>query len=224
VTIRLPVSLPPYTPTEWELELPGYPVIAGSWRSVSLPDALGSIPSEAKWRLIYENRTSDEALALLLPWRATGGGQWSLTELPPEVAAGVNDAAFARRLIGTTWTVAREPQKQSVKNGRFTVTIDLVYELTFESRYGPVNPVGDPGEQPVYLGITGLVVVAGLPSSLFVPIVAFPAGPVVELVLPGELLEVAGVDATLSVAVVSFEAGPVVELDVTGTLEVAAAL
>jgi hypothetical protein len=187
VTIRLPVSLPPYTPTDWELKLPGYPIIGGSWRSTSFPDALGSIPSEAELRLIYENRTSDEALALLLPWRATGGGQWSLTELPPEVAAGVNDAAFARRLIGTTWTVAREPQKQSVKNGRFTVTIDLVYELTFESRYGPINPVDDLGEQPVLLGITGLVIVAGLPSSMVVPIVTFPAGPVIELGATGAL-------------------------------------
>jgi hypothetical protein len=223
VTIRLPVSLPPYTPTDWELKLPGYPIIGGSWRSTSFPDALGSIPSEAELRLIYENRTSDEALALLLPWRATGGGQWSLTELPPEVAFGVNDAAFRERLTGTSWTMAREPQKQSVKKGRFTVTIDLIYELTFESRYGPINPVDDLGEQPVLLRVTGLVIVAGLPSSMVVPIVTFPAGPVIELGVTGTL-EVAGVDATLSVAVASFGADAVIELDVTGTLEVAAAL
>ena len=146
-----------------------------------------------------------------------------MTELPPEVAFGVNDAAFRERLTGTSWTMAREPQKQSVKKGRFTVTIDLIYELTFESRYGPINPVDDLGEQPVLLRITGLVIVAGLPSSMVVPIVTFPAGPVIELGVTGAL-EVAGVDATLSVAVVSFGADAVIELDVTGTLEVAAAL
>ena len=191
MTIRLPVSLPPYTPTDWELKLPGYPIIGGSWRSTSFPDALGSIPSEAELRLIYENRTSDEALALLLPWRATGGGQWSLTELPPEVAFGVNDAAFRERLTGTSWTMAREPQKQSVKKGRFTVTIDLIYELTFESRYGPINPPSDLEEQPVLLKITGFAVVAGTDATLFAPIVTFPAGPVIELDVTGTLEVVA---------------------------------
>jgi hypothetical protein len=136
-----PVTLPAYTPTDWELRLPGYPVIAGKWRSTAFPEALGSIPSEAQWKLIYENCTSAEALALLLPWRATGGGQWALSPLPLEVALGVDDADFRKRLTGTTWTIAREPQKESVKNGRFNVTIDLIYELTFASNYGPINPL-----------------------------------------------------------------------------------
>jgi hypothetical protein len=135
MTARAPLTLPPYTPTDWELRLPGYPVIGNRWRSTSLPDALGSIPSGAEWRLTYQNRTSDEALALLLPWRATGGGQWPLTPLPPETAYGVDDANFLKRLTGTTWTIAREPQKQAVKKGRFNVTIELIYELTFESNY-----------------------------------------------------------------------------------------
>lgn len=139
-TIYSPVTLAPYTPTTWELRLPGYPVLAGEWRSTSFPDALGSIPSEAEWSLTYENCTSAEALALIKPWRATGGGQWALSELPAELAFGVDDAAFRRRLTKTTWTIARKPQKESVKNGRFNVTIDLIYELTFTSRYGPVNP------------------------------------------------------------------------------------
>jgi len=132
---RAPLTLPPYTPTDWELRLPGYPIIGNRWRSTSLPDALGSIPSGAEWRLTYENRTSDETLALLLPWRATGGGQWPLTPLPLETAYGVDDAEFLKRLIGTTWTIAREPQKQAVKKGRFNITIELIYELTFESNY-----------------------------------------------------------------------------------------
>jgi hypothetical protein len=63
-----------------------------------------------------------------------------LAGLPLEVAFGINDTAFARRLTSTTWTMAREPQMQSVKKGRFTVTIDLIYELTFVSNYGPINP------------------------------------------------------------------------------------
>lgn len=135
-----PVTLAPYTPSTWELRLPDYPVLAGAWRSTSFPDALGSIPNGAEWRLIYENCTSAEALALIKPWRATGGGQWALSELPAELAFGVDNAAFRRRLTKTTWTIARKPQKESVKNGRFNVTIDLIYELTFTSRYGPVNP------------------------------------------------------------------------------------
>lgn len=37
--------------------------------------------------------------------------------------------------MGTTWTMERMPQKESIKNGRFNVVVDLIYELTFTSFY-----------------------------------------------------------------------------------------
>lgn len=141
MTIICPLTLPARTPSSWELKLPGYPVITNAWRSASFPELLGSLPSEAEWTLTFENQTSDEALALLLPWNATGGGQWPLAALPDELAGGVDDDDFRKRLIGTTWTIAQKPRKESVKNGRFNVTVDLVYELTFTSHYGPRNPM-----------------------------------------------------------------------------------
>lgn len=141
MTIICPLTLPARTPSSWELRLPGYPVITNNWRSASFPDLLGSLPSEAEWSLTFENQTSDEALSLLLPWNATGGGQWPLAKLPDELAGGVDDEDFKQRLVGTTWTIAQKPRKESVKNGRFNVTVDLVYELTLESHYGPRNPM-----------------------------------------------------------------------------------
>jgi hypothetical protein len=129
------ITLPAYTPSRWTLKLPGYPVITNSWRSSAFPEILGNWPSDAEWQLAFENVTSDQALALLLPWRATGGGQWPLDPLPAALAGGVNNTAFARRLTGTTWTVAQEPRKESVKNERFNVTLELVYELTMTSNY-----------------------------------------------------------------------------------------
>lgn len=131
------VTLPAYTPTRWELRLPDYPIITNSWRSSAFPEILGSLPNGAEWRLEFENMTNAEALALLLPWRATGGGQWALALLPIELAGGCDNANFRKRLTGTTWSIASEPQKESVKNGRFNVKIDLVHELTFTSTYEP---------------------------------------------------------------------------------------
>lgn len=129
------ITLPAYTPSSWELRLPDYPIITNTWRSSSFPEILGSLPNGAQWSLRFENMNNTEALALLLPWRATGGGQWPLAALPSALAGGVDNVNFAKRLTGTTWTIAREPRKQSIKNGRFDVDIELVYELTFASSY-----------------------------------------------------------------------------------------
>lgn len=133
-------SLPAYVPTRWELRLPDYPIITNSWRSSAFPEILGSLPNGAEWRLEFDNRTDVEALALLLPWRATGGGQWPLGFMPLELADGCDDANFRKRLTGSTWLIASEPRKESVKNGRFNVRIDLVHELTFTTTYGPSRP------------------------------------------------------------------------------------
>ena len=156
------LTLPAYTPTNWELTLPGYPVITASFRSASYPDILGSLPSESRWRLTYENMTNAEALALLLPWKGTGCGIWPLASLPAEAAGGVDDEDFRERLTGTTWAIEREPVMQSVKNGRFTVTIDLIHELAFESVYGPRNAAADTGLNPVRLNTSNIMSVAAL--------------------------------------------------------------
>jgi hypothetical protein len=151
------LTLPAYTPSDWELMLPGYPVITSSFRSASYPDILGSLPSESRWRLTYENMTNAEALALLLPWKGTGCGIWPLASLPAEVAGGVNNANFRKRLTGTTWAIEKEPVMQPVKNGRFTVTIDLIYELTLESVYGPRSAGGDLELIPVLLNTSNVM-------------------------------------------------------------------
>jgi hypothetical protein len=180
-----PITLPAYTPSSWELRLPGYPVIVGSFRSSSFPDILGSLPSDSRWKLVFENMTSAEALALLLPWRATGGGLWPLMTLPEELAGGVDDVDFRKRLTGTTWTIEKEPTKESVKNGRFNITIELIYELTFTSIYGPINPLVDLGANPVLMNLSNILSIAGVPIALdpFLP-VSRSAGPVLALNLP----------------------------------------
>lgn len=135
------ITLPAYTPSSWELRLPDYPIITNTWRSSSFPEILGNLPNGAEWRLKFENMDDAEALALLLPWRATGGGQWPLATLPAALAGGVDNVNFAKRLTGTPWAIAREPQKESVKKGRFNIAIDLVYELTFTSVFNLVLSV-----------------------------------------------------------------------------------
>lgn len=134
---RRPLTLPAITPSEWELKLPGYPVISGTWRSSAFPELLGNLPNGSTWRMVFRHRTSAEALALSKPWRATAGGQWPLTKLPDQLSAGVNDADFRKRLTGTTWTISSEPKLEPVKNGRFDIAIELEHELTFDSVYGP---------------------------------------------------------------------------------------
>ena len=163
--IRRPLTLPAITPTSWELRLPDYPVISNSWRSTAFPELLGSLPSDARWSLRFENVTAAEALALMLPWKASGGGQWSLTTLPDALAGGVDDTAFRKRLTGTTWTMASPPQKESVKNGRFNVTIELVHELTFDSLYAFRNqPIFE--ESPLRLRLLSTLAIAGVPIAL----------------------------------------------------------
>ena len=141
-------TLPAYTPTSWELTLPGYPVITANFRSASYPDILGSLPSESRWKLTYENMTDTEAFALLLPWKASGCGMWPLGQLPAETAGGVDNEDFRKRLVGIAWAIEKEPVMSSVKNGRFTVAIDLIHELTFESSPAVENPT-EP-EVPVF--------------------------------------------------------------------------
>jgi hypothetical protein len=166
MTVRLPLTLPAYTPSSWELELPGYPVITGTWRSSAFPEILGSLPSDSRWRLRFENVTSEQALELLLPWRATGGGQWPLTSLPDELAGGVDDANFRKRLTGTTWTIAEKPRQEPVKNGRFNIAIVLVYELTLESIYGPSNPTAPRvTNNPLLLDLVSTLTIAALPTE-----------------------------------------------------------
>jgi hypothetical protein len=134
------IPFPAYAPSRWELTLPGYRVIDNSWRSTHAPEILGSLPEGATLSLSYQNVGSVEALQLLLPWRASGGGQLPLDPLPAEVAAGIDDAAFAARLLDIaplSWVVAKEPSKDPVKNGRFNVDVELVSEL----RFSIVDPV-----------------------------------------------------------------------------------
>lgn len=128
-------SLPDYPPTRWELVLPDYPVILSEFRSAFFPELLGSLPGDSRWKLYFDNVTGSQALNLMLPWRATGMGLWPLGQLPNSMAAGIDDSNFRKRLMGTTWTMERMPQKESIKNGRFNVVIDLIYELTFTSFY-----------------------------------------------------------------------------------------
>lgn len=187
MTIRPPLTLPAYTPSDWELVLPGYPVIVTNFLSTSYPDILGSLPSDSRWKLTFRNMTDAEALALLLPWKATGCGMWSLTGLPAELAAGVDSEDFKKRLTGTTWTIEREPTKESVKNGRFNVTIELIYELTFDSIYGPRNPLISQGENPVRLNKSNILSIAGSPVAIIRLSLSYGAGPVLGLAMESGL-------------------------------------
>lgn len=192
-TVRRPLTLPAITPTSWELRLPGYPVISNSWRSTAFPELLGSLPSDARWSLRFENVATAEALALMLPWKATGGGQWPLTTLPDALAGGVDDATFRKRLTGTTWTMARPPQKESVKNGRFNVTIELVYELAFDSLYAFRNPPVFE-ESPLRLKLPSTLTIAGVPIAFQATAEVRQVSGVLDLDL-SDGLTVAGVNA-----------------------------
>lgn len=195
---QLPLTLPAYTPTRWELTLPDYPVIASSFRSASFPEVLGSLPSDSRWKLYFDNMTSEETLALLLPWNATGMGMWPLTTLPDALAGGVNDIEFRKRLTGTTWTIEREPVKSSVKNNRFNVVIELIYELTFSSVYGPRRPDSALGTNPVLLNIGNTMTVAGTLASVdpALPAIVTISGPALNLGLEWSLID-AGVPVDL---------------------------
>ena len=223
MTARLPLTLPAYIPTSWELTLPGYPVIVASFRSVSYPDILGSLPSDSRWRLFFRNMTNAEALALLLPWKASGCGIWSLTTLPAELASGVNDANFRKRLTGTTWTIEKEPTKESVKNGRFNVTIELIHELTFESIYGPLRPSLELGANPVLLGTFNVLSIAGLVAAVTAPVKSYSGGPVLNLGLPYDL-SITGLPDSITTPISSRNADAVLNLAIGTGLSVAAVL
>lgn len=197
MTIQLPLTLPAYTPTSWELTLPDYPVIVSGFRSAFYPEILGSLPSDSRWRLVFESMTDDEALALLLPWRATGGGQWPLTALPEALAYGVDDADFRKRLTGTTWTIEREPTKEPVKKGRYNVTIELIYELTFSSLYGPKNPSLAISDIPVLLNLSNVLSVVPFAGA---PIFVRPLLPATRNAGPILALDLATIDGLNAVA------------------------
>jgi len=195
MTIRAPLTLPALTPTEWELRLPDYPVINNSWRSSSFPTILGNLPTDSTWRLTFANTTSAESAEVLRLWNATGGGQWPLATLPAALAGGVDSVEFRKRLIATTWAMAKVPRVVPVKNGYFTITVELVHELTFSSAYGPGDP--PPPEVlgfPLLLGLTAGLAVAALPAQRVGG--RRSAGPVLGLGLPSGLAPVApGVEA-----------------------------
>lgn len=215
-----PITLPPYTPSTWELRLPGYPVIINSWRSASFPELLGTLPSGAEWGMTFESRDDDEALALLLPWKASGCGLWPLTALPIELAGGVDDVDFRKRLTGTTWTMASEPRLEPVKNGRFNVTIELVYELAFDSVYGPGAPaLPQTRGNPLRLNISTTLVVAGLPSTFLKIIDRRNATEVLALNLVDSLNAIAE-PGSFQKKIVSRPADLVLGLDVATTLTV----
>jgi hypothetical protein len=147
---------------------------------------------------------------------------WPLTALPAELAGGVDDANFKKRLTGTTWTIEKEPTKESVKNGRFNVTIELIYELTFESIYGPRNPLLDLGANPVLLNLSNVLSIAGLPIALDKS-VRRSAALALSLNLPAEVLSVAGTPTALSPLTYQRNAGVVASLALGSELTVAAA-
>ena len=136
------ISFPPYRPSSFELQLPGWPVIANNWRATELSEILGSLPEGASLRLSYRNIINTEALELLLLWRSTAGGRYPLNPLPAEVAAGVTSTALAARILSIqplAWAVARPPQQTSVKNTRSDVDIELISELQLASPATSLN-------------------------------------------------------------------------------------
>jgi hypothetical protein len=223
MVIRRPVTLPPYTPSRWELRLPDYPIVLNSWQSSSFPEILGSLPGGAEWRLYFENRTSAETIALILPYRATAGGRWPLTELPGELAGGVNSTDFTKRLTGTTWTMAAEPKADPVESGRFNVTIELVYELTLDSVYGPGSPTPIlPTDIPLRLGFSSLLTVVAIPTTTTRIPVRRPSDQVVLLGISAEL-SVAAVPITTTRKPVRRSAGEVIAISMDSSLAIAAA-
>jgi hypothetical protein len=128
------IEYPPYRPSDVSLRLPNQPVIPNFWRSTEAPEITGSIPEGAELRLTYRNIPDSEALELLLSWRATAGGSFPFPTLPAQVAAGVENAAMARRITTPTplvWALAEPPRQSSSKAGRSTVEVFLRTELRF---------------------------------------------------------------------------------------------
>jgi hypothetical protein len=138
------IEYPPYRPSDVSLRLPSQPVIPNFWRSTEAPEITGSIPEGAELRLTYRNIPDSEALELLLSWRATAGGAFPFPTLPAQVAAGVENAAMARRITTPTplvWALAEPPRQSWAKAGRSTVEVFLKTELRFRLVLsGPPEP------------------------------------------------------------------------------------
>lgn len=221
MTAQRPITLPARTPSTWELRLPGYPVLTNAWQSSAFPELLGTLPNGAEWSMTFESLTDDEALAQLLPWRASGCGLWPLTALPIELAGGVDDVDFRKRLTGTTWTMAKEPRMEPVKRGRYNVTIELVHELTFDSVYGPGAPtLPQTRNNPVRLNASTTLAIAGLPTA-FVDVIGIgTATEVLALNLIDSLNPIAQ-PGSLQQTPASRPAGPVLALALAGSLTIA---
>jgi hypothetical protein len=138
------IEYPAYRPSDVSLRLPSQPVMPNFWRSTEAPEITGSIPEGAELRLTYRNVPDSEALELLLCWRVTAGGVFPFPTLPAQVAAGVENAAMARRITTPTplvWVLAEPPRQSPAKAGRSTVEVFLRTELRFNLVLtGPPSP------------------------------------------------------------------------------------
>jgi hypothetical protein len=147
----MPADYPAYRPTQLSLTLGDYPVLVNTWRSVSSPELLGSLPVGAVLQLSYENVLDEEALALMTLWTSTAGGLDHLNPLPSEVAAGILDDAeteeaeaanelankYLLDIAPLVWVMNGQPRQESVKNGRSTVQVELVSELRLAPEFDP---------------------------------------------------------------------------------------
>lgn len=126
------ISYPNHAPSDLDLTLPGWPVLHNGKPPAFTPQLLGDVAEGARLRLSYRNITDAEALEYLYAHRASAGGFFSLDPLPASVAAGIEDAALADRIlapVGCVWTFAGPPEMERVKPGRSNVSVELVLEL-----------------------------------------------------------------------------------------------
>jgi hypothetical protein len=138
-----------------------------------------------------------------------------LTELPAEVAGGVNSADFGKRLVGTTWKIGEEPSVTIVQNGFLSIDILLVYELTFASLYGPASPLAAAGREPVLLGIVPAIVTRGVAAAI-VAIQARRVAQGLALLQFVGTLQAIGSSPAQSSPPAQRAAGPVVPMTITG--------
>jgi hypothetical protein len=144
------VPFPPHKPTRVSLQLPNYRVLPNSWRSIEAPELLGNFPEGAILRLEYDNVKHDEALSLLLLSNATAGGKFAFNLLPAEIAAGIDDENFAKRILDIAplvWALNTAVDEESIKNKRSGIVVELVSELrltytvnTFPPELGGLGP------------------------------------------------------------------------------------
>ncbi len=109
--------------------------------------------------------------------------------------------------------------------GRFNVTVDLIYELTLESRYGPRNPLVLVDVSPLLLGIANIVSIAGVPIALDEALPnLLPAGPLLSMTLANiENLATVAFPVSLDQSV-RREAGAFLDMNVPGDALTIAAL